>query len=192
MERLTKLHDEVKNHVFRESSDRDHVDDYLDKLTKLMNCFLDEAKNLHHYSDIKWSLISFSHDFKSCLLQIRWDKEDAKDVQHIEQCISCIHKFIEYEYVVEIWTYYTGVNKYDSSKRMRQYLWHPDKEKLIPQYETEELKNVIQEIEEFRKEHDNDTSDLITSMYDEDRLQFYRNLLITGNHLMHKIPRYQY
>lgn len=191
-EKLEEIHDEVKNHLFRTSGDREHVEDYLEKLSTLMDRFFDAVEETSQYSKIKWVMYSFSHDFKSCMLQVSGDKEDSKDIQHIEQCISSIHKFLEHDKVVELWTYYTGVNKYDSSSRMRQFLWHEEKEEMIPQYEKEELENVIEEIKEKRKEYDGDTSDLITSMYDKERLEFYNKLLITSNYRMHKMPKYQY
>lgn len=183
---LKDIHDEIKQHPYRQSGDDKHLKSYRELLKELRSNFYDLAKPL--LGDNSWVLSSFYHDFSSSSLSLTYGGRYKKGHErHIERCIMCVHKFLKTKEVNELWTYYTGVNTYDSKKkfpdgRSTQFLYDEEDDKFYPQYDEELLDAIIAEIEKVREERDKPDSEYMFSSYDKDTLEFYKKLKESGKY----------
>jgi hypothetical protein len=103
-EKLKQMHEDVKNHPFREHSDKALWTDY----RKLLREFVDQFWKAFKLTGIEYPP-SFLHDFNAAIGNVR--------IHHIEKCIGYIHRYIETGEFKEYQTsYYTYVFDEDTQK----------------------------------------------------------------------------
>jgi len=106
-----KLHEDIKNHRYRENLDKKYLESYKNLLGTLSDNFYFLTR------DTKFKASSrFLHDFNLCTLNLGRDGVVGDFAQqHIERCIGVIHNFID---TGEVSYYYdTFKNPKNSGKR---------------------------------------------------------------------------
>lgn len=94
LERLTELHNLVKDHPYRRESNPLYLQSYKKLLCDLAYCFYPVVKETK-YKDA----CNLTHDFVLSILNIGRDwcdkKYDNENMLHVEYCIQTIHTFID-------------------------------------------------------------------------------------------------